>query len=112
MNAMDESGSPWPGFVYRVYSNIQDELEANITTSTKFQQPYYSPGINNVVLKRINGVLYLNIDNYGEIKVLDFSTLSKVFDTPLTFGASLDGKGLPQRYFNGSLKYIKVIVYE
>ena len=34
------------------------------------------------------------------------------FDSPVTFGCSLNGSGNPQRYFKGILKDIHVIVYE
>ena len=34
------------------------------------------------------------------------------FDTPVTFGCSYTENNTPQRYFKGTLKNMKVIIYE
>lgn len=40
------------------------------------------------------------------------TSLTTPFDAPLTFGSSLDASGNPQRYFKGTLKNMKVIVFD
>ena len=40
------------------------------------------------------------------------TNLIRTFNVPLTFGSSLNGNGNPQRYFNGALKNMRVIIYE
>ncbi len=95
-NAMDESGRPWPGFVVRYNSDQakKNQYDYNANSSTAAD---VKVGIaNGFKLQRIGGVAYLNDDNSKAFP--DFNTLSKTFETPLTFGAGLDGSGQPFRY--------------
>lgn len=112
MSAMDESGSPWPGMVYRVQSGSLDEIGANVTTSIKTQIRYSRNDVSKVTVKRINGILYINLNDAGDEQILDMTSLTQTFDVPLTFGASLNASGNPQRYFTGALKDMQVILYE
>lgn len=45
-------------------------------------------------------------------QILDMTELANTFDVPVTFGASLNSTGNPQRYFKGKLKNMKVTLYE
>lgn len=112
VNAMDETGSPWPGIVYRFKSGTTDhQIGANVTTSNKVETNY-SADITKVAIKRVNSVIYIKLDDGDFETVLDMSALDKTFHVPLTFGASLTGKGTPQRQFKGTLANLKVTVYE
>lgn len=112
VNAMDETGSPWPGIVYRFNSGTTvHQIGANVTTSNKVETNY-SADITKVAIKRVNSVIYIKLDDGDFETVLNMSALDKTFHVPLTFGASLTGKGTPQRQFKGTLANLKVTVYE
>ena len=111
VSCMDETGSPWPGLVFRVANGNQDELIANVTTSTKVNKYYPKAEIKKVVIKRKNGIIYVNSNDTGDVQALDMTSLTTTFDVPLTIGASLNASGSPQRYFKGTLKNLKVILY-
>lgn len=112
MSAMDESGSPWPGIVYRVQTSTQDNICANASNSIKIDKKFSNSNINKVVLKRRNGILYENFNDGEDEQLLDMTSLSTPFDAPVTFGCSLNGSGNPQRYFKGTLKNMSVKIYE
>lgn len=112
ISAMDESGSPWPGFVYRVSNGSEDEINVNVNGSIKVTKKYRRTDTNKVVIKRRSGVIYISINDGADSKVLDMTTLNKTFNVPLTIGSSLTAGGAPQRYFEGTLKDINVTLYE
>lgn len=112
VSCMDESGTPWPGFVYRVYSNTEEQLSANTNNTVKTEQNYPYQDITKVSIKRANHILYLSFNDATYEQVLDMTQLLKTFDVPLTFGSSLNASGNPQRYFKGTLKNMKVVVFE
>ena len=109
VSAMDETGSPWPGIVYRVKSSTQDELAANASNSTKTNKMYQNADVNKVSIKRVNNIAYISFNDGFETKLLDLSSmLSNPFDVPATFGASLDGNLNPFRYFTGTLSNMSI----
>ena len=113
VSAMDETGSPWPGIVYRVKSSTQDELAANASNSTKTNKMYQNADVNKVSIKRINNIIYISFNDGFDTRIIDFSSmLSNPFDIPVTFGASLDGSGNPFRYFTGTLANMSVAFYD
>lgn len=111
MSAMDESGSPWPGIVYRVQSSTQDNICANASNSVNLDRKYNN-NINKVLLKRRNGILYVSFNDGEEEQLIDMTSLSKTFNVPLVFGCSLNSSGNPQRYFTGTLSNMNVKLYE
>ena len=112
ISAMDESGSPWPGIVYRISNGSEDEIIVNVNGSTKVTKKYRRKEKNKVVIKRRSGVIYISINDGADSKVLDMTSLNKTFNVPLTIGSSLTAGGAPQRYFEGTLKDINVTLYE
>ena len=76
----------------------------------KVEKNYANSEITKVSIKRINKILYIAFNDGGYEQVLDMTKLTKTFDVPLTFGASLNGSGNPQRYFKGTLKNMKVVI--
>ena len=112
VNAMDETGSPWHGIVYRYNSGTTDhQIGANVNQNIKVETNL-GKNIRKVNIKRTNSVIYIKLDDGDFETVLDMSALDKTFHVPLTFGASLTGKGTPQRQFKGTLANLKVTVYE
>ena len=58
------------------------------------------------------GVLYISFNDGADEQLLDMTSQTSTFDSPLTFGCSLNGSGNPQRYFTGTLKNMNVKLYE
>lgn len=113
VSAMDETGSPWPGIVYRLKSATQDELAANASTSSNVNKIYQNSTVNKVSIKRINNIIYICFNDEFDTRVVDFSSmLSNPFEIPVTFGAALDSDGNPFRYFNGTLANMSVEFYD
>ncbi len=112
VSCMDETGSPWPGFVYRINSATEDQLDANTNNSIKVEQNYTSQNITKVSIKRTNHILYISFNDAAYEQKLGMTQLSKTFDVPLTFGSSLNGNGIPQRYFKGTLRNMSVTIIE
>ena len=112
MSCMDETGSPWPGMVYRIKDSSNDQFGANTNSTIKVENNYANSEITKVSIKRTNKILYIALNDGDYAQVLDMTKLAKTFDVPLTFGASLNSRGNPQRYFKGTLKNMKVVVQE
>lgn len=112
MSCMDETGTPWPGMVYRIKDRSNDQFGANTNSTIKVERNYKNSEVTKVSLKRTNKILYIAFNDGEYSQILNMTQLIKTFDVPLTFGASLNGSGNPQRYFKGTLKNMKVVVQE
>lgn len=115
INLKDESQTNvWPGAAYRYKSNKSIELtarwpgEANVSIEDKTAVP------KTVRISRKNGVIYYSINNGAEKKLISVppSSLTKLVNSSLTFGSSLDAAGNPFRYFNGVVSDINVILHD
>ena len=104
---MDESGSPWPGFVVRYSETDKLAFKAN-TTSNRIEKKISVSGIEKIQIKKINKKIYYIINNGEQVELIDLTDISKTFDVPLTIGASLNGSLSPQRWFKGTLSNISV----
>ena len=109
-SSIDEKGTPFPGFVFRISKDVANkyELEANSNASKETLNYYGLDDVHDVIIKRVNDILYINIDNGGDTQILDYSTFENVFYYPLTLGAGLDKDFKPWRYFKGTLSDISV----
>ncbi len=108
---MDETGSPWPGIVYRLKSgDTQHQIGVNVNNNNKIEKNLGND-ITKVAVKRTNSVIYLKINDGEFEQILDMSALDKTFHVPLTIGTSLDGNGKPQRQFKGTLSNIYVEIF-
>ena len=112
INAKDEGqNNVWPGFVYRYYAvNTTIRFEArggsgsgNTTNATKIQ---------DVLIERIDRIMYLTINGGTKMKVYDYSSFTNYFDVPVTIGSSLNGSRQPFRFFKGTLSNIVIEVEE
>ncbi len=110
MSAMDETGSPWPGITYRVSSSVKDNYSTNASSSESLSVDVANSNITKVAFKRINNSLYIQFNDGDETEILNMSLMTKTFDVPVTFGASLNGSLNPQRLFSGTLANLKVML--
>ena len=112
IGAMDESGSPWPGIVYRTKNETNDHFIAN-SSSVKREKTYSSSKIQKVIIKRVNNGIYISFNDGDNVYIDNYSSMvSKPFDVPLTIGAGLDGDLNPFRYFTGTLSNIKIYLFD
>ena len=110
MNAKDEKGTPWPGFLVRYYNttNTYSDLEVNASNTARKTKRFTAKLPKKIKIKRVSKKFYYSIDDANFVEFIDFTNIAWKFDVPLTFGASLDGSRNPQRYFKGMLCNISV----
>lgn len=68
--------------------------------------------VNKVTIKRVNGKVYLRLNDGDYSLLVNMANFTQYFDAPLTFGCSLDANGVAQRYFKGTLKNMEVYLME
>lgn len=107
VNAKFENESAnYPGFVYRLDSNLKNlELTARGGTGNPVTKPKNS--VQSVKISRIDGILYIKINNGKETKAYDFTSFNNFFNTELTIGSSLQN-GQVFRGFKGVLSDIVI----
>ena len=109
MNAMYEV-TPWPGILFRYANSSNFEIDMN-GGSGSLKKNYAITSTNKMTIRRKNGIIYMKV-NDGEFTTgKDHSSIT-TFDTPVTFGCSLTSANAPQRYYKGTLKNMKVIIFE
>ena len=113
-SAMNEAGSPWPGFVFRKANHATNiELVANKSSSVKEKRLTSNVDqVNHIVIKRIDGKLYGSLDGSELREVVDLTGMTNTFNVPLTFGSNINGRGAPDRFFKGILENINVVLYD
>lgn len=84
---------------------------ANASSSDKSEYKHSSKNITKVTIKKRNNIVYLQTNTGENRKITNMSSIVHSFDVPLTFGASLQADGTPQRYFKGTLSDMKIIIY-
>jgi len=105
LNSLSENLGGFPGILFRI-GEKQYEVVANgnmnliqycdMETTTKFK-----------FIKK-NNILYYTINDGDMVELLNYEGFTNYFDTPITFGASIDAEGNPYRHFNGILSNIIV----
>ena len=107
VNAKFENESVnYPGFVYRLDSNLNNlELTARGGTGNPVTKP--KNAVQSVKISRIDGILYIKINNEKEKQAYDFTSFNNFFNTELTIGSSLQN-GQVFRGFKGVLSNIVV----
>ena len=112
MNAMYEV-SPWPGVLFRVANGSQYELQLN-GGSGNYNKKYQVADTKKVVIKRVNGIIYISVNDEDFIETKNHSNIT-TFDTiPVVFGCSVltDANLTEQRYWKGTLSNMRAILYE
>lgn len=100
-SAMNESGSPYPGLVFR-RDATKFSFVYNSTSNNSYQYSNYTN--SSIKVKRIDDSVYLND---AENPIIDASDFRNPFNIPLTFGASIRNNN-PFRYFKGELSNVTV----
>ena len=106
---MNESGSPWPGVVFRYSSNTL-KLIVNSTTTGDEKKITVSSYPAEIIIRRIDGIIYYKVGNGNFIKIENqsFAGFSNPFNVPATFGAGIDKNNEYFRFFKGSLSNISI----
>lgn len=106
----------YPGIVFRKTSgNSTFEIGCRATRSGNGALVKFNPNnTKKFIISRENNILYIeSFDNNGNStkqKVQDLNVLKDRFDTPVTFGASLDQNGNTFRWVKGKMKNLKIKV--
>ncbi len=113
MSIMDESGSPYPGFLFRIGSSghsTEYELTANSVSGSG--KAFYNPRATTqkVQIARIDGILYARVNDGFYERMQDYTNFQNYFDVPVTFGAALNASQKPFRYFKGTLSNMVIKV--
>lgn len=111
MNAMYEV-QPWPGVLFRC-STVRDQMEFDSNGGNKSFKKTYNmtdSGPKTVLIKRVNGIVYMSIDGEELVEGPNHTNITTL-TTNVTFGSSLTSNNVPQRYFKGALKRMSVILY-
>lgn len=109
--AMDESGEPYAGIVFRRQGTAnQFEIVINSSRNNKISKNYNASTTKKLSIMRKSGIIYVKVNNEGEEKVLDMTGFSAYFNNPVTFGAGLDASGNPFRFFQGTLSNLEILV--
>ena len=115
ISSMDESGSPWPGFVYRLYTNggaTKYNVKINDSHVTSFEKFYTLNSGIDVEIVRENGEMYTKINSDSYTKVLTYNNNIDTFNVPLTIGGNINEYGAYDRLFKGVLSNVSVEFYE
>lgn len=104
VSIMDESGSPYPGIVFRRNGNNQFQLIAN-TNGSITKTLSYNINKSSINFKRESDKLYVEGN-----ETLDFTNLIRTFNTPLSIGVSLDKNNNPFRYIKGELGNVTISI--
>ena len=111
---------PYNGFAFRRDGddnhNANDYFRvcANNNSGDHFEPVYKADGttlaFTNFKIIRQNKILYYQIDDGDMIQLYDYTNFTTTFNTPVTFGSSLDSNGNLYRPFKGILSnmYIKI----
>ena len=111
MSCMDESGSPYPGMVYRRLNATQDSLVINMNSTINHKRNFSSDSVSKVKIIRKNNIIYYSINDVISTATLDITNLNNTFNVPVTFGSSYKNNA-PFRYIVGTLKNMRVYLME
>jgi len=116
-NAKYENSSMYyPGFVIRTVGTngetmeITGRLGKDNTNADKANNSITTADIKNKEVKivRVGGMVSYSIDGGEMIPFQDYKNFTRYFEQTAVFGASMQTNGTPQRYYNGTIKNIRV----
>ena len=116
-NAKYENSSMYyPGFTIRTVSTdgeameIAGRLGKDNTNADKANNGITTADIKNKEVKivRVGGMVSYSIDGGELIPFQDYKNFSRYFEQTAVFGASMQTNGSPQRYYDGTIKDIRV----
>ena len=114
ISSMLETGSPWPGFVYRLLNSKGTKYNIKINDShvTSFDGYYDLVSGIDVEIVRENGAMYTKVNDIRYTKVLTYGNSINTFDIPLTIGGNINANGDYDRTFKGTLSDVSVEFYD
>ena len=114
LSSMLETGSPYPGFVYRLLNSNGTKYNIKINDShvTSFDSYYPLVSGIDVEIVRENGIMYTKVNDTVYTKVLTYKDNIDTFDIPLTIGGNINADGDYDRTFKGVLSNVSVEFYE
>ena len=116
-NAKYENSSMYyPGFTIRTVSTdgeameITGRLGKDNTNADKANNSIVTADIKNKEVKivRVGGMVSYSIDGGEMIPFQDYKNFNRYFEQTAVFGASMQTNGNPQRYYDGTIKNIRV----
>ena len=116
-NAKYENSSMYyPGFTIRTVNTdggameITGRLGKDNTNADKANNSIVTADIKNKEVKivRVGGMVSYSIDGGGMIPFQNYKNFSRYFEQTAVFGASRQTNGNPQRYYDGTIKDIRV----
>lgn len=115
ISSMDESGKPWPGFVFRIVANKNTpsySIKINDSHVASYLG-YYNIGKGiDVEIVRENGEMYLKMGSNIYTKILSYANEINTFDVPVTIGGNINSSGEYDRFFDGTLSNVIIEFYE
>ena len=107
LNSKDESGAPYPGFVFRKENNdflLKGDSTANNTNSIR------TPVANVQKLKliRISDVVYYSINDAAFNVLMDYTNIVRKFDAPVSLGGFIKPNGARDRAFKGTISNVVI----
>lgn len=114
VSSMDESGSPWPGFCFRLGDADQYEFAANASSASSDRvRKTFTGESNKVSIKRVNNILYAKLNNGTETMIINYANLAGPFNTEVWVGAGPKENGTtPRRFFVGDISHFKIAINE
>ena len=116
-NAKYENSSMYyPGFTIRTVGTngetmeITGRLGKDNTNADKANNSITTADIKNKEVKivRVDGMVSYSINGGEMIPFQNYKNFSRYFEQTAVFGASMQTNGTPQRYYNGTIKNIRV----
>ena len=115
LSSMNEAGSPWPGFVFRIVANKGIpcfSIKINDSHVKSYTGYYNLSKGTKVEIVREDGGIYIKINSNVYTKIFTYSNSIDTFNVPITIGGNINEKGQYDRFFDGSLSNVVVDFYE
>lgn len=106
MNTKDETGTPYPGIVCRIDTNLVLKADSTATNSKRVDKKVEEFYKLRVI--RINDITYYSINDADYAQLMDFSNIVRTFNAPVALGGVVKPDGARLRAFRGTLSNIVV----
>ena len=107
INGKDESGAPYPGFVFRIDKG-KLMLKGDSTAQDTYSDNRETNTVQNLRLVRISDVLYYSINNEPFAVLMDYSNIVRTFDAPIALGGLIRPNASRERAFRGTLSNVVI----
>ena len=107
VNSLYEN-TPYAGILLRIRNNRYEIVAQQEPDNIHYAE---LSEITNFKYIRRDGIVYYKINDGDEVEIQSFQGFTDYFNTPVTFGGSLDADGNPYRYFNGIITNMSIRVF-